>query len=54
MHHDLSDVILNSAAFLPISELKCYFWMMIKAVCYCHSNKIIHRDIKPSSKLITR
>jgi serine/threonine protein kinase len=50
MDHDLSDVILHSQPYIPIQELKCYFQMMIKAVDFCHSHHIMHRDIKPSSK----
>ncbi|RYH20367.1 hypothetical protein EON65_23630 [archaeon] len=50
MIHDISEVITYSEPFIPVPELKCYFWMMLKAVAHCHSHGIIHRDIKPSSK----
>lgn len=53
LDHDLAEVILTSAPYLPVYELKAYFWMMIKAVSYCHAHHIIHRDIKPSSKPLT-
>ena len=46
----LADVIEKSTTPLPRSHLKLYFHMMFNAILYCHSNSIIHRDIKPSSK----
>lgn len=53
MDHDVCDIITYSNPYIPIWELKTYFWMMIKALNYCHSRSIIHRDIKPSNFLIT-
>lgn len=53
MDHDISEVINYSEPFLPVSELKCYFLMMLRAVAHCHVHGIIHRDIKPSSKNYT-
>jgi serine/threonine protein kinase len=46
---DLSEVISNSRFRLQRSHLKAYFLMILKSLEHCHSNNIIHRDIKPAS-----
>lgn len=48
---DLSIVIDNAKDFIPMNHIKLFAYMIIDAIEYIHSNHIIHRDIKPSSKL---
>jgi len=49
MPSDLSEIISsNHSNYLPIGRIKFYCQSMLSAVSYCHSNNIIHRDIKPS------
>ncbi len=50
---DLSEVISNARALLPISHVKAYSHMLLKALSYVHFKQVIHRDIKPSNILIT-
>lgn len=47
---NLSDVINNSTQYLHRSHVKAYAQMTLQAIAFCHTNKIIHRDIKPASK----
>lgn len=45
----LADIIEKTKHQLPLGHLKCYFYMMLQALNFCHTRSIIHRDIKPSS-----
>lgn len=45
----LIDVIEKSKSSICRSHLKRYFQMMLSALYHCHSQSIIHRDVKPSS-----
>jgi serine/threonine protein kinase len=36
---------------LPRDQLKSLYQMMLHSIDFCHSHHVIHRDIKPSSKL---
>lgn len=45
----LADIIEKNKHQLPLGQLKCYFYMMLQALNFCHTRSIIHRDIKPSS-----
>lgn len=51
---DLSEVILKAKGFLPRSHIKSYASMMLKSLSFIHSRKLIHRDVKPSSKFPLR
>lgn len=47
---DLSELISESREHLPTGMIKAYALMILKALNYCHSRHIIHRDVKPSSR----
>ena len=47
---DLGEVIAQAPSLLPVSHVKAYALMLLEALGFCHSQSIIHRDIKPSSK----
>ena len=49
---DMSEVISQLSCQLSRSQLKSYFQMILQGVAFCHSMNIIHRDIKPSSKVV--
>lgn len=36
---------------MPISDMKCYFRCLFKALADTHNNNIMHRDVKPANFL---
>lgn len=51
-HGDLYQIISEDDK-LPESALKVLSKQLIEALCYLHTNRIIHRDMKPQNILIT-
>lgn len=44
---DLFDTIINKGAVMTEEESSLIMNKLMKALTYCHSNSIMHRDIKP-------
>jgi casein kinase II subunit alpha len=44
----------NQYQDLSDKEIRLYLRKMLEGLHYCHSNGIIHRDIKPQNVLIDR
>ncbi|KXZ46110.1 CDKA1 protein [Gonium pectorale] len=34
--------------------IKTFMWQMLSGICFCHSRRILHRDLKPQNLLIDR
>jgi cyclin-dependent kinase 2 len=47
---DLQEVLQKATCPLPTSQVKAFAHKLLSALSYCHSKRIIHRDIKPASK----
>eukprot|EP00898_Chlorokybus_atmophyticus_P009224 jgi/Chlat1/931/Chrsp108S00040 len=54
MESDLETVIKDRSIVLSPADVKSYLFMTLKALAFCHSNWVLHRDLKPNNLLIAR
>jgi len=54
MDHDLTGLMMNDASVWNPSpaHIKCYMKQLLSGLHYCHSNNVLHRDIKGSNLLL--
>eukprot|EP01052_Picozoa_sp_SAG31_P030424 SAG31_NODE_3119_length_4656_cov_3.057055_3_plen_238_part_00 len=52
MDHDLTGLIDNPKVTFTSYEVKLYMKQMLKGLQYCHSNMVLHRDVKGANMLI--
>eukprot|EP00232_Nephroselmis_pyriformis_P019008 CAMPEP_0182893668 /NCGR_PEP_ID=MMETSP0034_2-20130328/24611_1 /TAXON_ID=156128 /ORGANISM="Nephroselmis pyriformis, Strain CCMP717" /LENGTH=297 /DNA_ID=CAMNT_0025027425 /DNA_START=223 /DNA_END=1116 /DNA_ORIENTATION=- len=39
---------------IPADAVKSYMYQMLRGIAYCHSHRVLHRDLKPQNLLIDR
>lgn len=39
---------------VPISNLQMFLYQILRGIAYCHSHRVLHRDLKPQNLLIDR
>jgi len=46
------DITKNKGEILNSELVKSYMFQMLCALCFCHSRRVVHRDLKPQNLLI--
>lgn len=54
MDHDLKKYLDLNNGPLPPQLVKSYLYQITSAIKYCHSKRILHRDLKPQNLLIDK
>ncbi|GAB6019339.1 Cyclin-dependent kinase 2 [Chamberlinius hualienensis] len=52
LNQDLKKFMDNSPGGLSLPLIKSYLWQLLKGIAYCHSHRVLHRDLKPQNLLI--
>ncbi|XP_071725891.1 probable serine/threonine-protein kinase At1g54610 [Rutidosis leptorrhynchoides] len=52
MEHDLAGLASHPALKFTESQVKCYIRQLLHGLDHCHSNGVLHRDIKGSNLLV--
>jgi len=47
-------VYMDSVSVMDSTLVKSYLYQMLKGIEYCHSHRILHRDLKPQNLLIDK
>ena len=54
LDYDLKKFLDEKGAPLPMNLVKSYLYQITAALRYCHSKRILHRDLKPQNLLIDK
>lgn len=52
MEHDLAGLAAHSGVKFTEAQIKCYMKQLLSGLEHCHSNGVLHRDIKGSNLLL--
>lgn len=47
-------VRLSNEKFCSTSVMQMFLYQILRGIAYCHSHRVLHRDLKPQNLLIDR
>jgi len=51
---DLRKFMDSTVDPMPEDLVRSYIWQLLQGVAYCHSHRVLHRDLKPQNLLVDR
>lgn len=52
LNQDLKKLLDESETGLEKSLVKSYLWQLLQGIAHCHTQRVLHRDLKPQNLLI--
>lgn len=52
LNMDLKKLLDKKKAIFTPQLVKSYLYQMLDSICFCHTNRILHRDLKPHNLLV--
>lgn len=53
MHH-FQKLLDSMPCGLEPKAVKSFLWQMLKGIAFCHSHRVLHRDLKPQNLLVNK
>jgi len=54
LNQDLKKLLDRHPHGMEAAEARSYLWQILQGIRYCHSHRVLHRDMKPQNLLVNR